>query len=253
MIKNSVCIAATYIGTFVGAGFASGQEIMQYFAVYGRYGFLGAAVCGVLFFGFCYCSMYSCRALGSERFLKEANIMPCMKYVFCAFMVLMFCTMVTASGEMFAEAFGVSKVWGVGAMLAVSVVLLLFGAKGVVRLNALATPVAVLGIVVISLVNVYKNTVVVMADVDYIKSSVIYISYNTITLSSITAGMEKLFKNKRTIILSSVISGGVLAALILCELAALNFLPSAASEIPMLELLSGGMELYRQLRQPCRG
>ncbi len=240
MLKNSVCIAATYIGTFVGAGFASGQEIMQYFALYGKYGFLGAAFCGVLFFCFCYCSMYCCKAMGSERFLEAVNFTPFLKYLFCAFMVLMFCTMVTASGEMFVAAFGVSKMWGVFAMIAVSATLLSFGAKGVVRLNAVATPVAVLGIVVISLVNVYKNTVAVMADAEYLKSSVIYISYNTITLSSITAGMNHLIKNKRTIFVSSVLSGGILAALILCELGALMFLPSSASEIPMLDLLSEG-------------
>ena len=32
-------VAATYIGTVVGAGFASGQETLQFFAVFGVRGF----------------------------------------------------------------------------------------------------------------------------------------------------------------------------------------------------------------------
>jgi len=32
-------VAATYIGTVVGAGFASGQEMLQFFAVFGLKGF----------------------------------------------------------------------------------------------------------------------------------------------------------------------------------------------------------------------
>ena len=34
-------VAATYIGTVIGAGFASGQEILQFFSVFGNMGILG--------------------------------------------------------------------------------------------------------------------------------------------------------------------------------------------------------------------
>lgn len=42
-------IAATYTGTVVGAGFASGQSIMQFFTVYGAYGVLGILCSTFLF------------------------------------------------------------------------------------------------------------------------------------------------------------------------------------------------------------
>ena len=46
--------AATYVGTVVGAGFASGQEVLQFFGLLGPSGPLGIllAVAGVLVFGF---------------------------------------------------------------------------------------------------------------------------------------------------------------------------------------------------------
>lgn len=42
-------IAATYIGTVVGAGFASGQSIMQFFTIYGAFGIVGCLIATVLF------------------------------------------------------------------------------------------------------------------------------------------------------------------------------------------------------------
>ncbi len=41
-------VAATYAGTVIGAGFASGQEIMQFFVVYGSGGLAGILTAGVL-------------------------------------------------------------------------------------------------------------------------------------------------------------------------------------------------------------
>ena len=42
-------VALTYIGAVIGAGFASGQEILQFFAVFGGKGLLGAAVAAGMF------------------------------------------------------------------------------------------------------------------------------------------------------------------------------------------------------------
>lgn len=42
-------IATTYAGTMMGAGFASGQELQQFFAIYGQSGLWGLAVAGGLF------------------------------------------------------------------------------------------------------------------------------------------------------------------------------------------------------------
>ncbi len=42
-------IAATYVGTVVGAGFASGHEVWHFFARYGRLGLVGSTLAGGLF------------------------------------------------------------------------------------------------------------------------------------------------------------------------------------------------------------
>ena len=42
-------IASAFVGVIVGAGFASGQEILQYFTSFGHYGTLAAIISTVLF------------------------------------------------------------------------------------------------------------------------------------------------------------------------------------------------------------
>ena len=42
-------VAFTFIGAIVGAGFASGQELLKFFVVFGQPGIIGAALSGLLF------------------------------------------------------------------------------------------------------------------------------------------------------------------------------------------------------------
>ncbi|EXJ20624.1 hypothetical protein OY32_18695 [Bacillus anthracis] len=44
-------VAATYIGTVVGAGFATGREIVEFFTVNGFYGTIGICISGFFLFG----------------------------------------------------------------------------------------------------------------------------------------------------------------------------------------------------------
>jgi len=49
MNKNDFKIAFTYVGAVVGAGFASGQELVRFFAVFENFGLWGALLAGVIF------------------------------------------------------------------------------------------------------------------------------------------------------------------------------------------------------------
>ena len=48
MVKRAIGIALAFIGLVVGAGFASGQEISQYFVAFGISGIWGAVIAGVV-------------------------------------------------------------------------------------------------------------------------------------------------------------------------------------------------------------
>lgn len=46
-MRKSVTVALAFVGLLVGAGFASGQETIQYFLAYGYWGIVGAIVAGI--------------------------------------------------------------------------------------------------------------------------------------------------------------------------------------------------------------
>ena len=48
-MKQSLKIGSAFVGLIVGAGFASGQEVMQYFTSFGIWGTVGAIITGLLF------------------------------------------------------------------------------------------------------------------------------------------------------------------------------------------------------------
>ncbi|MDO4911169.1 MAG: hypothetical protein Q3972_05445 [Corynebacterium sp.] len=48
MLKQSISLALAIVGLIVGAGFASGQEILQYFVAFGQIGIWGAVVTGII-------------------------------------------------------------------------------------------------------------------------------------------------------------------------------------------------------------
>lgn len=48
MVKEAIIIALAFVGLVVGAGFASGQEVLQYFVSFGLNGFIGMVIAGII-------------------------------------------------------------------------------------------------------------------------------------------------------------------------------------------------------------
>jgi uncharacterized membrane protein YkvI len=59
-------IAFMYVGTIMGAGFASGREIWQFFGVFGKRGYIGIILVGVLFIVIGVMTRLIARKLGSN-------------------------------------------------------------------------------------------------------------------------------------------------------------------------------------------
>lgn len=66
-------IAATYIGTVVGAGFASGQEVLQFFGYFGMWGIVGLILATALFIFFGYAVLRLGHQLAAESHLEVMN------------------------------------------------------------------------------------------------------------------------------------------------------------------------------------
>lgn len=232
-MKNILKGVSVFIGAFVGAGFASGQEIVQYFAVYGKWGIAGAFISSLIFGGFCYITLKNARFLG-EEYLPRLNRNFALKWMYSVFMLIIFCTMVNASGEALFQVTGLPKIAGSFLSCVFCLYIVRRGKRGVVMLNTFAAPLIVAGILILFLAKLYAGTVTVMAHGGVLGSALVYVSYNTITLASLSGGISDLVNKKGRAEIVSTLSGSGIFILILCMWYILYNVPQYG-EIPILD------------------
>lgn len=222
-ITNIFKIFMCYVGAVIGAGFASGQEIMSFFINYGEAGLAGVVICGALFFayGFTALNKIYIRDIGSFSGYfadvagkKTAGFIQVVAY---GFMFASFCVMVSGSGAVAEQLFGANTL-GIVFMAALCFFVFLKGVDGMVAVNAFMTPLITIGIIAVGLYAlVFEHTDVFAgftADTltdNFLVSALVYVSYNTVTLIGVLLPLKDHVTSKRVAFFSALLSGGVLA------------------------------------------
>jgi len=239
--------------TIIGAGFASGQEILQFFSTYYEGGFYGIILAGILFSIIGYIVLdrvYTQRIRNYDEFLFPTLgwfMGWVMEIAVAIFMLCLLCIMVAGSGNIMLEKLGIPFNYGILMMAAICMIVILTGIKGIVAISTVVTPVLITGIIAVGLyVIIYKDTSVFNAMAgfnrltnNWVFSSLIYVSYNSILSVVIMCSMLPYLKTRRIGII-----GGIMGGVLLCFIAfILNsaifmFYPDVlASELPMLNII----------------
>lgn len=253
-IKNMLKIASVYIGLVIGAGFASGREIITFFGSFGKDFVIGIGAMGIMLSAIGYLilkiieendirdySGFLRTVMGKkEAFLTEL--------VTGTFLCVLFFAMVAAGGSLIYEAFGISRWIGSLALSVLSFITFVYGMEAVVKINGFLSPVMVIGTVVVCLYYYFGQSKSVFlrfnsekAPLMIIFSAFVYVSYNIISAVSVFAEAEEIVKESRLSKFGAVLGGTVLAAMggligiVLIEEgnSVLNF------DIPMLMVLKG--------------
>lgn len=165
-MKKTLKVAMALVGLTVGAGFASGQEVIQYFLSFGYWGIAGAAVAGItiaVFSGWVYQLGSYYLAEDHSAVFKSVSRPFLAKYMDITTMFTLFCigfVMVAGAGSNMEQQFGFPT-W-VGSAIMV-VLLVLSGFLDIDKLTnviSLITPlliICILGAFVITLVNMPDN------------------------------------------------------------------------------------------------
>ncbi len=155
-MKQSFSLAFVLIGTLIGAGFATGQELYTFFARQGTgAGLRFAFSCGLLLSGSASCYFYSKRkGISSlEGYLQEllgARLGKAGYLISLLFLLACFCVTASGAGTLFRDSFQLPYGLGVFVILLVSAATLLYGIKGVIAVNCLLTPVILLSVLLLS-------------------------------------------------------------------------------------------------------
>jgi uncharacterized membrane protein YkvI len=217
-------VAGTYIGTIVGAGFASGQEILQFFVSFGRKGLIGIFIITVLFIYFGYIIM----ELGWQ--LNVSSHLPIVKKVggrylgaFSDVVITFFLfgaltAMIAGSGALFHQEFNLHPLLGSLFMATITVITVLGGFNSIINSISIVVPFLVLSAVLVSIATLISAPP--LAEIrhtgierplmlrNWLWASILYISYNIIPSISILGPLGKQAHDRR-IIKNGALLGGI--------------------------------------------
>lgn len=257
-------VATTFIGTVVGAGFASGQEILKFFSHFGPGGITGIVLSCLLFSVSGTLIMYLGNKLKASSFAEVVRHVcgkrfgPLMDFLLAVFLFGTLSVMLAGSGAVFFQQWGLPFWLGTGTTLVITVLTVFFGLRGIIRANSIVVPFMIFFCLLVTLPAIslnrlhYSLTEFVPAGYGaaphWLLSALLYVSYN------ITLGISVLAPIGREIhYRSSLFWGGILGGLglgflaMLINLAILCHYPSAAEyEVPSL-FLAGRLASVFQL------
>ena len=184
-------ISFVYVGTAVGAGFASGQEIMQFFTYYGKESVWGILLAVGLF------SWLGVRMLlmGSRLNTKSYEVFNCYlfgdywgKWMSRLVSVMLFgvtTAMMSGTGALFEEQLGLSFHFGVIVTVLISYFVISRGMDGILSVNSIVVPMMLLFIGMVALHawqtanwTSYMPFSLNSARYHWLVSAVIYAAYN---------------------------------------------------------------------------
>ena len=260
--KNILMLSGLYVSTVIGAGFASGQEILSFFVVYGKKSAWGLLLVSVIFALCGSCVMY--RVYKSRlnnfgeymRHITGKRTAATVEVCTVLFMFAGFCSMSAGSGALLQNYPGWKYIYGVLAMIALCSVVFLFDLKGILAVNSVLAPVLCIGLISLGITAFLCRDVPVFAwnesgilIKNWLLSAILYSAYNMLTTVVVLADTRTLIKKSRSAVWAGVIGGGVLGivALIIWAAIGLYYGKIELGEIPLLTIVSRQGQLLEHL------
>lgn len=189
-MKKAFIVSGVFISGLIGAGFASGSEILFYFSKYSKAGFFGTILCAFIF-SFV---LYAVTLRSAEMNIRTAD-----KYFFnimnkplailstvisYGFMLVILCSMFSGFGELLLELFCVKKSFGVTIMMFLTHLIISGGYKSFTKVQSFLSIIIIFSILLFGLYIIFFRELYVNVFKPEIKwsiSSISYSSYNLLT------------------------------------------------------------------------
>ena len=252
--KMTCKIGFTYIGTVVGAGFASGQEILQFFTTKGIFGFIGIALVS---FGFVW--------LGNRMMLMGARLKANSYEEFNEYLfgkragrvmngfvtIILFgvtTAMISGTGALAEEQIGVSFHLGVLLTLCLAYFVMLRGLDGILSVNSLVVPMMIFFCALIGMSSLihwvdsfHFPLFELKSSGSWIMAAVTYVSFNLTMAQAVLVPMGGEIGNEQWIKSGGRLGGFGLGAMLLATNLALSLESTNVLhlEIPLAPIISG--------------
>lgn len=246
-MKDISKVVFVIIGTFIGAGFASGQEMYIFFFKYGINGLIGILISSIIL-GIIISktlkiikenNIQSYKEFLDNIIAKKTNtkaknnvsqktnkLIQIMNIIVNTFILVTFFIMIAGFGTYFAQQFGINQLIGSSILAIIVYIILNTNVKGVVKANEIVVPILVTLVIIIGVANL-KNISIINIDnyliqndnIAFILQAILYASYNSILLIPVLITLNKYIKNKKQ---TTII--GITSTLIILTMSVLIFL-----------------------------
>lgn len=212
--KISLKVAAVFIGTVVGAGLASGQEIIQFFTVYGFSSMFGIILCGIFYIAAGIMTMDLSYKFNASSY-KDLIYLSCGKYLGWVIdtltTIFLFggtCIILAGSGSIFFEHLGLPRIAGIIVMAAITMFTVFYSTDGLIFINSIIVPCMIFVIIVISTI-VISNTLsqglniwheirdAPILNPNWLSSTLLYSAFNMLCATGVLCPMTRDIKKSK--------------------------------------------------------
>lgn len=253
---KEICkIAGAFVGVIVGAGFASGQEILQFFTSFGSQGLLGCVVAGLVFvfLSMAFSTMGQRLRAESHKEVVQALLGKHVGLVFDVlitfFLFAITVVMLAGAGSLLHQWLGISEVWGSVLATVATALIVCLDVSRVIAFIGAVTPLLMFMTVVVAgyvLSTPHADVATLQAAAaeqpkgasHWLVAALLYVSYNVVAGMPFLVIMGGQASSRRVALWGGILGGALLGALMLLIAAAMYWRMDTLGglSMPMLSL-----------------
>lgn len=232
LVRKSLQIGGAFVGLIVGGGFASGQEILQFFTGFGWYGLLGG-ILATLCFAFLGmnvaqlgCELQTTSHKKVVFHIAGRHFGLVIDFLITLLLFAITVAMFAGGASTLNQMFGLNHVFGSLIMAILTISTLMLNVKSIINVIALATPYLLAVILIIAIYSIFTMDLS-FAEADrlareqstaapnWIMGSLLYVSYNIAGGLTMLTVMGSTVKSKKVAGFGGIIGGVLLGILII--------------------------------------
>ena len=245
------------IGTIIGAGFASGQEIYSFFNVYGENGLIGIILSNILIGIIMYVILKKTNQLNIKSYSEllehtkvPKGIVSILNIIINIFLLISFYVMVAGFTTYFKQEFNISQIITIIPILILCYLTFIKNIEGIAKVNSIIIPILIAIVIIIGAkANALENiTNINMSNTSFsanwLIKSIEYASYNSILLIPILISISTYTRNKEKQT-SVIVTCIMLIISLIIFLLMFNQPEISIAELPLVYIASSFGEFFK--------
>ncbi len=224
-MNNIFKVIFVIIGTMIGAGFASGQEIYLFFFSHGIKGLIGMLISSIIIGIVIYKTFYIVDKYKIDNYKDFLEILintnkkfnGIINIIINIFILVTFFIMIAGFGAYFEQELGINSLIGSTILAVITFLVFMTSIKGVVKANEILVPILISFLIIIGIITLkdfpidkLQNYIIESNSKKYYLNAILYSSYNSILLIPVLLTLKDYIKEKKQIRNISIISSSII-------------------------------------------